>query len=161
MSSLKQETLEIINYLQALKINPILYGSQGVSLYIGQFKQFGDIDFLVEGRWLEEDWQALIAKMADLGFGLTDEHEHEFIRHDGVVVAFASSKILVRDHIVDSVSDATLVIKVEDIKIQTLKPEAFLKAYEFSAKDGYRKEVRYKKDEGIILLLKAYLSKSQ
>ncbi len=139
---------------------PILYGSQGVSLYIGNFKQFGDIDLLVDDRLLGEDWRLLIATMEKLGFTLDDEREHEFSNEEGTTVAFAGKSILMRDNIAQSVDEAIGDFLIEGKKIQTLTPEAFLRAYEHSVKDGYRKDVRGKKDSEIILLIKASLTKA-
>ncbi|MBP9667803.1 hypothetical protein KBD87_03275 [Candidatus Saccharibacteria bacterium] len=144
MNTLPQETIRIIDSLQKNAIRPILYGSQGVSLYLGAFKEFGDIDLLVRKEWLQERWEELVATMSDLGFVLHDEHEHEFIASNGLLVAFAGSDILTRDRISRSVEAALATIDVEHVAITTLKPESFLNAYEFSAKDGYRKNFRHK-----------------
>lgn len=161
MPSLPKKTIQVIESIEKIGISPILYGSQGVSLYIGQYKQFGDIDLLVDTKWIDKRWQALVAKMGEIGFELIDEHEHEFSDHHGTTVAFADSQILIRDKIAASVRDATQTIEVNNTKIRTLKPKAFLEAYEFSALDGYRKEIRNKKDGTVISLLKDYLSQAQ
>jgi len=57
MPNLPPATTRLIAALQKVGIDPILYGSQGVSVYLGAFKQFGDIDLLIESRWLGADWQ--------------------------------------------------------------------------------------------------------
>ncbi|MEK7088872.1 MAG: hypothetical protein AAB913_01945 [Patescibacteria group bacterium] len=41
----------------------------------------------------------------------------------------------------------------------TLTPEDFLKAYQFSVKNGYRIDTRGKKDEDIIKRLEIYIEK--
>ena len=139
----------------------MLYGSQGLSLYIGRYKKFGDIDLLVETKWINEQWQDLVAKMGELDFKLIDEHEHEFVDNTSTKVGFAANYILVRDKIAGSVSNAIHTLVVNNTEIHTLKPEALLKAYEFSALDGYRKEIRNKKYSTVINLLKDYLIKTQ
>lgn len=161
MSSLPQETIEVIKSLQKFSIHPILYGSQGVSRYIGRFKHFGDIDLLVDGRWMKESWQNLVAIMGVLGFKLIDEHEHEFAHHNGLLVAFADSHILIRDGITKSIEDATQTWTIGDVELRTLRPEVFLRVYEFSVNDGYRRESRGKKDSEVILLIKKYLAQEQ
>lgn len=161
MLSLPQKTLDIIESVQKMGIVPILYGSQGVSLYVGQFTRFGDIDLLVDTKWINEQWQVLIAKMGEIEFELIDEHEHEFADHSSTTVAFAANDILVRDGISGSVRNAIQTLEVNNTEIHTLKPEVFLKAYEFSALDGYRKEIRNKKDSIVINLLKDYLNRIQ
>lgn len=157
MVNLPDSTLSTLRYLELEGVDPILYGSQGVSLYIGPFKQFGDLDLLVNHKWVDEDWRLLITKMERLGFSLNDEHEHEFVNQDGAVVAFANSSILVSDKVTDSVINAIQMHDVDGTQVRTLKPDIFLKAYEFSVQDGYRKTVRNKKDSVVIKLLSDYL----
>lgn len=157
MPSLPQKTLDVITSIQDIGVEPILFGSQGVSLYIGSFKKFGDIDLLVDTKWIGGSWQTLIGEMSKLGLSLSDEHEHEFTNDEGTVVAFADVNILVRDGIAKSVDDAIQTLEVDGVKIRTLKPEVFLKNYEFSALDGYRRNTRKKKDDEVIKLISDYL----
>jgi len=46
----------IRSFLNEFGIDPILYGSLGVSVYLGNFKKFNDIDFLIEDEWLSNKW---------------------------------------------------------------------------------------------------------
>jgi len=158
MPSLPLRTLQIITALQESGVETVLYGSQGISLYIGTFKQFGDIDLLVDSKWVEGRWQKLIKIMNGLGFTMQHEHEHEFVDSENTFVAFASTDILIRDGIASSFSSAIQELRVAGKNIKTLKPEAFLKAYEFSMQDGYRKDVRVKKDKEVMVLINDYLS---
>lgn len=158
MTMLPPQTTGVIQLLQANSVDPILYGSQGASLYLGAFKKFGDIDLLVDSRWLAKEWQHLMTIMNAAGFVLFDEPEHEFVDPSETRVAFASTEILVRDGIVKSLDDYIQEFMVGGIHVQTLKPELFKKAYEFSEKDGYRKDVRGKSDKLVIQLFDAYLS---
>jgi len=156
MSKLQTQTLSILKYLIGNGINPILYGSQGVSLYLGNFKKFNDLDLLVDDRYLGNDWHLLVETMQNYGFSLVDIHEHEFTNENKFKVAFAGEQILIRDGIVESIKDVRIV-KVDNVEVRTLKVEAFIKAYEFSKRDGYRKEVRGKNDTEIISKLKNIL----
>lgn len=157
MNSLPKSTLNLLRYFQDNRLHPILYGSQGVSLYLGAFKEFGDVDFLVTENLVGAEWGRLVKLMNDAGFSLKDEREHEFQDGSGLSVAFASETILLRDGVVDGLEE--LVVRMVDgVAIKTLSPTAFKKAYEFSAKDGYRKDERGKDDRRIILLLEDYLS---
>jgi len=160
MRELPEITVKIIKDLRAAAVDPILYGSQGVSLYIGDFKEFGDIDLLVDQRWMTDDWEKLIEIMNQIGFKLYDLHEHDFVNPESVHASFASKDILVRDNIVQSLKNATSDIEVGDITITTLKPGVFKSAYEFSEQDGYRKNTRGKKDRTVIVLLSEYLKGS-
>ncbi|HSX33503.1 MAG TPA: hypothetical protein VLF91_04155 [Candidatus Saccharimonadales bacterium] len=159
MPKLPSPTIRLITALQNAGVDSILYGSQGVSLYLGAFKEFGDIDLLVDNRWVLKDWQELITIMSGLSFALQDEHEHEFINADNIHVAFADKEILKRDGIAQSLDDILETFTIGNSKICTLKPELFKKAYEFSERDGYRKDVRGKKDREVITRLSEYLER--
>ena len=91
--------------------------------------------------------------MEERGFKLVNLREHEFKDSENYSVAFASEDILIRDGIVDDLSQLE-VINVAGISIRTLRKEDFIKAYEFSRKDGYRKDVRGKNDDKILAMLK-------
>lgn len=153
---LPRSTLSFIRYLNDNKIKPILYGSQGVSLYLGNFKKFSDVDFLVSPHLLEEDWEILQTIMNKSDYSLVDLHEHEFSNEHGESVAFANENILISDGIISSLSDIQTV-KVNGTDVRTLSAADFKKAYEYSIEDGYRKDVRGKNDEYIITLLERYL----
>ncbi|MEO6761166.1 MAG: hypothetical protein ABI220_02180 [Candidatus Saccharimonadales bacterium] len=160
MTTLPASTKRIITDLQSHGIEPILYGSQGVSLYIGAFKQFGDIDLLIDDSWLSQDWDELLRIMQTFGFLLHDIHEHKFVSTEDIHVGFASNNILVRDGITDRLEDVITILGVDDIAVRTLKPEAFKKAYEFSQKDGYRQAARGKKDGEVLILIIDYLKQN-
>lgn len=157
-AELPQPTLDVIRYLQSLHIEPVLYGSQGVSLYLGAFKKFEDTDLLVDPEWLNDRWPQLIAHMNDAGYNLTNEREHEFKNEREAAVAFADITILVKDGITTSLDDAITKLQIGDNTLQTLTPHAFKRAYEFSAQDGYRIQTRNKKDQRVLELLTAYLA---
>ncbi len=161
MPMLPSETLETITLLQKEGVDPILYGSQGVSLYIGQFKRFGDADFLVDSPWLSNEWDRLVSIMAKLGFFLVDEHEHEFQNDEDMRAAFADTSVLARDGIADPLDEAVQIFDINGVRVRTLRAETFKKAYEFSEKDGYRRELRGKNDRIIIGLIDNYLAKKQ
>ncbi len=153
-----KNTLCIISFLQSHKIDPILYGSIGVSLYLGKFKTFNDIDFLIEKSWLHERWPELMELMKEKDYILINEREHEFKNSDGVIVAFAEETVLMRDKIVGSLNE--LIVRVIDgINVRTLMPQLFKQAYLFSEKDGYRKHKRGKKDRQVIELLNKYIQR--
>jgi hypothetical protein len=151
-----KDALGIITYLQGHGMNPLLYGSLGVSIYLGSFKDFNDVDLLVEDAWLGDRWPELCDIMQGKGFSLVDEHEHEFRNQAGLSVAFAQETVLTRDKVVDS-PDRIITKKVGGVSFRTLSPEDFREAYRFSVKDGYRKDNRGKKDQKVIDLLDQYL----
>jgi len=156
MHPLQSQTIEIIKDLQASKIDPILYGSQGISLYLGPFKKFGDIDLLVSDRYMNESWPTLVEIMSTIGFKLLDLHEHEFINDQGLRVGFASEDVLIRDGIIKQL-EQVITISTGGLSVRTLSANDFRTAYQFSRKDGYRKEMRGKNDQHVIDLLEAQL----
>lgn len=150
-------TLNVLRILQTNHITAYLYGSQGVSLYLGNFRIFGDMDVLVPHNWLQEDWHKLCTILLEHGYRLTDEHEHEFTNKQGQVIAFADLEILQRDKIVTNLESALSKINVDGQNVYSFTPEVFLHAYQFSLNDGYRQKIRNKNDAQIILLLEDYL----
>jgi hypothetical protein len=153
------DVFEIVSLLRARKIEPVIYGSVGVSLYLGPFKRLNDVDLLIDDEWLNDRWPELQKILGDAGFGLIDEREHEFKDQTGRSPSFARKSILLRDSILSSL-DELVMVGTDDKKLTTLTPKALLRAYEFSARDGYRKGVRGKKDADIIALLKAYIDRT-
>lgn len=149
--------LEVISQLRGHRIDPILYGSLGCTLYLGDFKDCSDIDLLVPENWVTNDWPKLCKIMHDCGFMISDEREHEFTSNAGITVAFASERVLVRDKIIKS-SDEIIRIDVGGYYIRTLSAQGFREAYRFSQNDGYRRLSRGKKDGEVIRLLDNYLA---
>lgn len=157
MNNLLNKYIEISTFLKDEGINPILYGSLGVSLYLGEFKEIGDIDILIEDEWIKGGkWPELIKLMNKHGFKLINEHEHEFINDQNVDVSFSLHGILIKDKIGDPIKDSVIIQK-DNIDIKTLSIQYFIKAYEYSAKDGYRLAKRGKNDLQVVELLKAKL----
>ena len=146
---------KILEILKELNIKPVVYGSFGVATYLGNFKDFEDIDILIEDEFINDKWVEF-RKFFELNdFVLTDEKEHEF-KFEGKKVGFASKNILIRDKIINDYSE---LVHYKNEDAFTLKPEDFLKAYKYSIKDGYRINTRGKKDNSIIEKLEIYIKK--
>jgi hypothetical protein len=143
----------ILEILSELNIKPVVYGSFGVSLYLGDFKKFEDIDILIEDEFVNNKWVEFRKLFESKGFDLVNEKEHEF-ELDGKKVGFASKNILIRDKII---IDYLQLIPYKTKNALTLSPADFLKAYKFSVKDGYRIKKRGKKDKDIIKKLEIYI----
>ena len=147
---------QVNQFLRPIGISPILYGSVGVGVYLGDFKKFDDLDILIEDKWLGEDFPEFTRLLDENGFRLVDAKEHEFESEEKFKLNFSTHGILIRDGIADLTTD-TVSTSVNGIKIRTLTPTAFTKAYEFSVKDGYRKKTRGKKDAEVINKLKHHI----
>lgn len=153
------EAVSVLRYLSEHSIQPILYGSVGLALYLGDFKEFDDVDLLISPDWLDKRWPELVEIMQANEYQLIDEHEHEFQNSEGKKVAFAADTVLVRDGISKNIKEDVVIVPVKGMLVKTLSPTAFKRAYEFSAKDGYRAKQRGKKDAKVIALIDGYLRK--
>jgi hypothetical protein len=158
MSVTLSDYQKVNKFLIASHIDSILYGSLGVSIYLGNFKDFGDIDLLVDDKYLLNDWPVLVDIMSQNNFDLIDLREHEFENKDGIMVAFAKKSVLSRDKICDPVKDVQ-VIEANGIPVTTLDAKSFINAYVFSSTDGYRIEKRGKNDLDIVEKLTNLLNK--
>lgn len=145
---------KILDILKERNIKPIVYGSFGVSIYLGSFKNFEDIDILIEDEFINDKWEEFKKLFESKGFFLVNEKEHEF-ELTGKKVGFASKDILIRDKIINDFSE---LVQYKNKDALTLTPEDFLKAYKFSVKDGYRINTRGKKDSGIIERMEIYIT---
>lgn len=150
------DAVQIIGTLQDNQVNPILYGSLGASLYLGKFKDFGDVDLLIPNEWLTSNWDKLHRIMIKHGYMLIDEHEHEFKNENGIIVAFASENVLVRDNIIRDIHEL-ISCSIGSTTFRTLTAKQFKRAYEFSKLDGYRIKTRGKKDSDVVALLSEYM----
>ena len=144
---------KVDGFLRVNNVDSILYGSLGVSVYLGKFRDFDDIDLLVDDEFTGEKWSFLKELMSSNGFEISDEKEHEFVNPEGIKVAFAEKSVLIEDNICDPKSDVVKII-VDGIDVNTLKPECFIKAYTFSSTDGYRIEKRGNSDLNIVQKLR-------
>ena len=48
---------KILEILKTLNIKPVIYGSFGVATYFGDFKNFEDIDLLIEDEFINNKWK--------------------------------------------------------------------------------------------------------
>lgn len=122
---------------------PLLYGSLGLEHLTGDDLGADDIDILVPHAFITERWQEFKAVLEAQGYILADEREHTFV-HDGVAYSYAD--------IEDLESFAGIRIEdieareVEGVRFLLLSLEQYLVVYQKSSKDGYRVNVRQKKD---------------
>lgn len=145
---------KILAMLKKLDIKPVIYGSCGVATYLGNFKKFEDVDILIDDEFLNDRWDEFKKFLKSNDFNLINEKERKFMLNNKKV-GFASKNILLRDGIVDNFSQ---LIRFKNNDAFTLTPDGFLKAYKFSAMDGYRINKRGKKDQDIIKKLETYIA---
>lgn len=125
-------------------ITPLMYGSLGLEYITGENLNADDIDILIPQVFLNERWDEFRRNLASDGYDLIDEREHTF-KKDDVSYSYASIEEL----------EIFADIKLSDIKEQNynganfklLTLQQYLKVYTASSKDGYRINVRQKKDQ--------------
>lgn len=138
-----------------LSVTPLLYGSLGLGKRLSADLNADDIDVLIPEKYIQSEWDQLISIMNTAGYRLIDEHEHEF-GNGNVTVAFAALEGLTSFAGIDI---ATIPI-VEDggNKFLLLTLYDYLKVYEASSKDGYRKNIKNKQDHIKISLIRKALA---
>ena len=122
---------------------PLLYGSLGLEYLTRDVLGVDDIDILVPRVFITERWHEFKSLLEAQGYVLADEHEHTFVR-DGVAYSYAD--------IEDLESFAGICMKdiemreADGVCFLLLSLEQYLAVYKQSSKDGYRVNVRQKKD---------------
>ncbi|MBQ2799570.1 MAG: hypothetical protein IJF09_09315 [Ruminiclostridium sp.] len=135
-------------------ITPLLYGSLGLEYLTGEDLNADDIDILIPQVYIKEKWSEFKETLQKNGYILTDEHEHTFCE-DGVCYSYASIEEL---ETFAGISVSQIEVKKErNASFRILSLEQYLTVYEKSSKDGYRVDVRNKKDEEKIKFIKEKL----
>ena len=135
-------------------IVPLLYGSLGLEYLTGDILGVDDIDILVPRVFITERWHEFKALLEAQGYVLVDENEHTFVL-DGVAYSYADIEDL----------ESFAGIRMKDIEMREadgvrflmLSLEQYLVVYQKSSKDGYRVNVRQKKDADKIRLIESKL----
>ena len=139
-----------------LGITPLMYGSLGLEYITGENLNADDVDILIPEEFISERWNEFKDFLTGEGYVLTDEHEHTFLK-DGVSLSYASVEEL----------ESFAEIKTADIKqlnckgvsFMVLSLKQYLKVYLTSVNDGYRINVRQKKDREKIAFIEKCLDK--
>ena len=135
-------------------IVPLLYGSLGLEYLTGDDLGADDIDILVSRVFITDRWQEFKAVLEEHGYVLADEHEHTFVR-DGVEYSYADIEDL---EAFAGINTKDIEIhEVDGVRFLLLSLEQFLAVYKQSSKDGYRVNVRQKKDADKIRFIESKL----
>ena len=124
-------------------IVPMLYGSLGLEYLTGDALDADDIDILVPRVFITERWHEFKALLEAQGYVLVDEHEHTFVS-DGVVYSYADIEDL--ESFAGISTEDIEMHEVDGVRFMLLSLEQYLAVYQKSSKDGYRVNVRQKKD---------------
>ena len=139
-----------------LGIVPLLYGSLGLEYLTGDILGADDIDILVPRVFITERWNEFKAILEVQGYVLVDEHEHTFVRDD---VAYAYADIEDLDPFAGINTEDIEMYKADGVRFLLLSLEQYLAVYQKSSKDGYRVNVRQKKDADKIRFINDKISK--
>ena len=139
---------------EKFNIVSLLYGSLGLEYLTGDALDADDIDILVPRVFITDRWQEFKAVLEEHGYVLVDEHEHTFVR-DGAAYSYADIEDL----------ESFAGIRMKDIELREadgvrfllLSLEQYLAVYQKSSKDGYRVNVRQKKDADKIRFIESKL----
>ena len=135
-------------------IVPLLYGSLGLEYLTGDALGSDDIDILVPRVFITNHWQEFKAVLEDHGYVLVDEQEHTFVR-DGVAYSYADIEDL--EYFAGINTEAIEMREVDGVRFLLLSLEQYLAVYKQSSKDGYRVNVRQKKDADKIRFIESKL----
>ena len=135
-------------------IVPLLYGSLGLEYLTGDDLGVDDIDILVSRVFIADRWQEFKAVLEEHGYVLTDEHEHAFAR-DGVAYSYADIEDL--ESFAGIHAEDIEMHEVDGVRFMLLTLEQYLAVYQKSSKDGYRVNVRQKKDADKIRFIESKL----
>ena len=136
-------------------IVPLLYGSLGLEYLTGDALDADDIDILVPRVFIIDRLQEFKAVLEEHGYVLVDEHEHTFVR-DGVAYSYADIEDL--EPFAGINTEAIEMHEADGVSFLLLSLEQYLAVYQKSSKDGYRVNIRQKKDADKIKFIESKLS---
>lgn len=142
---------------KTMGVVPLMYGSLGLEYRTGEDLHADDIDILIPEAFVTDRWPEFRALLEENGYTLTDEAEHAFEK-GGVCFAYAAIEELEPFAGIAPAEVATL--NAGNVPFRLLSLEQYLKVYTASSKDGYRADVRGKKDGEKIAFIKRLLQKS-
>ena len=133
---------------------PLLYGSLGLEYLTGDALGSDDIDILVPRVFITERWHKFKSFLEVQGYVLADEHEHTFVR-DGVAYSYADIEDL--EPFAGINTEDIEMHEADGVRFLLLSLEQSLLVYQKSSKDGYRVNVRQKKDADKIRFIESKL----
>ena len=113
-----------------------------------------DIDILVPRVFITNRLQEFKEVLEEHGYVLADEHEHTFVR-DGVAYSYADIEDL--ESFAGINTEDIEMHETDGVRFLLLSLEQYLAVYRQSSKDGYRVNVRQKKDADKIRFIESKL----
>ncbi len=146
------ENAKLLN--EKFGIVPLMYGSLGLEYITNENLNSDDIDILIPNIFINEKWDDFKSTLTETGYVLIDEHEHTFQKNE-ICYSYAAYEEL-ESFAKINLSDIEYKIDC-DVQFKMLSLEQYLKVYTASSKDGYRMNVRQKKDADKILFIHKHL----
>lgn len=135
-------------------IVPLMYGSLGLEYITRENLNADDIDILIPCVFVNEKWDKFKEALIENGYVLIDEQEHTF-QKDEICYSYASFEELASFANIDL--SAVECKSDSGVQFKVLSLEQYLKVYTSSSKDGYRINVRKKKDADKISFIQKHL----
>ena len=135
-------------------IVPLMYGSLGLEYITNENLNADDIDILISEIFITDRWNEFKDFLISEGYVLVDEHEHTFVR-DGVVYSYADIEDL--EPFAGINTEDIEMHEADGVRFLLLSLEQYLAVYRQSSKDGYRVNVRQKKDADKIRFIESKL----
>ena len=135
-------------------IVPLMYGSLGLEYITNENLNADDIDILISEIFITDRWNEFKDFLISEGYVLVDEHEHTFVR-DGVAYSYADIEDL--EPFAGINTEDIEMHEADGVRFLLLSLEQYLLVYQKSSKDGYRVNVRQKKDSEKIRFIESKL----
>lgn len=132
----------------------LLYGSLGLEYLTDDALGVDDIDILVPRVFITERWHEFKAVLEEHGYVLVDEHEHTFAR-DSVAYSYADIEDL--ESFAGINTEDIEIHEADGVRFMLLSLEQYLLVCQKSSKDGYRVNIRQKKDADKIRFIESKL----
>ncbi|MEG7354153.1 MULTISPECIES: hypothetical protein [Bacillus] len=133
-----------------LDIIPLLYGSLGLEKVTGLDFSPEDIDILIPLLFLEEKWEKLKKIMELQGYKMVDLHEHEFKKtNTNIGIAYIEDLKPFADVDYNNLE----VFEDYGARYHLITIDDYLKIYNNSLLDGYRRTKKNNKDQSKINIL--------
>ena len=139
---------DLIN--QRLQVKPLLFGSLGLEVRLGISLGADDIDILIPGKLLRDDWNKVMNLMGEGGYTLSSTDKNEFDKN-GIHVSFAAIEELGPFAGVDI--KAVPVVTDTGVSYLLLELSDYLKVYKALSKDVHRRDEKKKRDREKIALI--------
>lgn len=146
---------KITQSLNKIGITPIIYGSLGLYLIVGEHGKIGDIDIIISDTEFKTKWKKIIKEFESHGYFIDIDHIYEFIGKKPYIGFSSVSEII---KMIKSFKTET--INNGSIKYKQLSVEAYLKLYKKGMENKHRFAKIHKRRSDLkkIKLCENYLS---